>query len=292
MHTKKVSVVIPHFNDLKGLDRCLQTLTQQTYPAELTEIIVSDNNSPQGLEAVANCVAGRAKLVLCEERGAGPARNRGVAASTSPYLAFIDSDCIAEPQWLEAGLAALDKFDFVGGPVNVIVDHDDPLSPAEAFELVFGFDNESYIRTKGFTGSGNLFTQRKIFDDVGGFRVGMSEDLEWSHRARSKGYTLGYSKTATIAHPARSNWEELRRKWLRIQSETYALKTPSFPNKLRWLARTWAMPASILAHTPKVLRSDQLHNSQHRRSALLGLAQIRLWRFMDGHRLAFGMRRS
>ncbi len=42
-------------------------------------------------------------------------------------------------------------------------------TPAEAFELVFAFDNESYVRKKGFTVSANLFCTRAVFDRVGGF---------------------------------------------------------------------------------------------------------------------------
>jgi GT2 family glycosyltransferase len=286
------SIIVPHYNDLAGLDRCLAALERQTHERADFTIIVADNGSPQGMDAVAETVAGRAKLILAQERGAGPARNAGVAASSTPYLAFIDSDCVAEPQWLAAGLAGLDSYDFCGGPVHVLIDEPPPWTPEQAFEMVFAFDNESYVRDKGFTGSGNLFTRREVFDTVGGFRVGMSEDLEWSHRATAAGYRLGFVRDAAIGHPARRSWDELRGKWLRIQSETYALKPPTLGNKLRWLARTWAMPLSIVAHAPRVWTHPKLQSSANRRAALTGLARLRLWRWWDGHRLAFGLRRD
>lgn len=287
-----VSVIIPHYNDLDGLDRCLTALTQQTYPAPRMEIVVADNCSPQGIEAVAACISGRARLVTSHTRGAGPTRNCGVAAASAPLLAFIDSDCVPEPQWLAAGTAALAGHDFAGGPVNVIVRHDGPLSPAEAYEMVFAFNNEAYIRRKGFTGSGNLFVPRRIFDDVGLFKVGVSEDLDWCHRASAKGYSLGYAPQAVIAHPARRDWAELRSKWLRIQSETYALRAPTIANRLRWLARSWAIPLSIAAHVPAIWSTARLTNGGDRRAAFLGLAQLRLWRFIDGQKLALGLRRD
>lgn len=287
-----VSVIIPHYNDLRGLDRCLAALARQTYPADLVEIVVVDNCSPQGARAVEGCVAGRARLILSETRGAGPTRNAGVAASSAPVLAFIDSDCVPEPQWLAAGIAALDWHDIVGGAVKVTVGHEGPLSPAEAYEMCFAFNMEAYVRRKGFTGTGNLFTARDVFEDAGPFSAGVSEDIEWCRRATAKGHRLGYAADAAVTHPARRTWEELRRKWLRTQSELYSLRPPSLPNRLRWLARSWAMPLSIIAHAPSIWSSERLTTARDRRAALAGLVQLRLWRFWDGHRLALGLKRA
>jgi glycosyltransferase involved in cell wall biosynthesis len=288
----EASVIIPHFNDLIGLDRCLSSLQMQTFDADRFEIIVVDNGSPQGLAAVEEIVCGRAQLCLVEDRGAGPARNGGVLRASAPIVAFIDSDCVAEPQWLAAGIKGLQDFDFCGGPVNVLVEKPSPWSATEAFEMVFAFRNEDYIKTKGFTGSGNLFTYRHVFDAVGGFGSEISEDYDWSHRATAKGFRLGFVRDAAIGHPARQNWAELRRKWLRVQSETFALRPPTPINKARWLIRSWAMPLSILAHIPRILVHPGLPTVRDRWSATLGLMRLRLWRWWDGHRLVFGWRRD
>lgn len=287
-----VSIIIPHYNDLAGLDRCLTSLMAQDYPREAVEIIVADNASPQGLAAVSAAVDGRARIVVANERGAGPARNAGVAAATAELLAFIDSDCVAEPQWLSSGVAGLKEFDFCGGPVHVLIDQPSPWTSAQAFEKVFAFDNERYVRDKGFTGSGNLFTSREVFEQVGGFGVGLSEDLDWSHRATAKGFRLGFVGEAAIGHPARQDWAQLRRKWLRIQAETYALRPVTLVNRLRWLVRTWALPLSILVHAWRVVVHPGLPTLADRISAFRGLVRLRLWRWWDGHRLLFGLRRE
>ncbi|MGZ6050056.1 MAG: glycosyltransferase family 2 protein, partial [Phenylobacterium sp.] len=208
----RVSVVIPHYQDLDGLALCLASLERQTLAKDQFEIVVSDNLSPAGEAAVAKVIAGRARLVLCGERGAGPNRNAGVAASRGEILAFIDSDCQAEPEWLANGLAALDRFDFIGGRVKVLVDDPADMTPAEAFEAVFAFDFDTYINKKGFTGAGNLICPRALFAAVGGFSNGVSEDVEWSHRATGKGFRLGYAPLAVVGHPARRTWDELRAK--------------------------------------------------------------------------------
>src|SRR4051812_2739861 len=219
----RVSVVIPHYQDLAGLELCLAALDRQTYPRGDFEIVVADNASPVGLPAVEAVVRGRARVVTCTEKGAGPNRNAGVAASKGEILAFIDSDCQAEPGWLAAGVAGLAGYDFIGGKVKVLVEDPARLTAAEAFEAVFAFDFETYITKKGFTGAGNMFCPRAVFDEVGGFRVGMSEDLEWSHRARAKGFRLGYAPDAVVGHPARRTWTELRNKWRRVNAETWGL---------------------------------------------------------------------
>lgn len=277
-----VSVIIPHYNDLPNLDRCLNSLESQTYPAGKLQIVVADNASPVGLEAVEATVRGRARVVLAAERGAGPARNTGVASSDGEVLAFIDSDCRAEPQWIFEGVRALRSSDFVGGEVTVLVDDWASLTPVEAFERIFAFNFKDYIERKGFTGSGNLFCRRPMFEAVGGFRTGVSEDVEWSRRATGAGYRLTYAPKAIIGHPARRTWPELLQKWRRLNDEMFKLACEQPRGRLRWLARTLAMPLSALAHTPKVMLTNQLQTMRERRMALLILYAIRFWRFRDG----------
>ncbi|MFN3514874.1 MAG: glycosyltransferase [Phenylobacterium sp.] len=281
----KVSVIVPHYNDLAGLEICLQTLERQTLPRDQFEIVVADNASPQGEAAVAGVIAGRARLVIVREKGAGPARNGGVAASRGEMLAFIDSDCQAEPEWLEQGLAALADYDFIGGRVKVLVDDPARMTGAEAFERVFAFDFKTYITKKGFTGSGNLFCPRSLFEEVGGFRTGLSEDLEWSHRARAAGYRLGYAPLAVVGHPARRSWEELRAKWRRVNAETWGLSAGRSGRRLRWLLRNLALPASAVVHSPKVLASRELHTFGQRLRALGTLYRLRFWRLADSLRI-------
>lgn len=286
--TPRVSVVIPHYRDLVGLDLCLKALAAQTYPAADFEIIVADNNSPEGEIEVARVIAGRARLVVVTEKGAGPARNGGVAVARGELLAFTDSDCVPEPEWLVEGVAALSGYDFVGGRVTVLVDDPGRMTGAEAFERVFAFDFKTYITCKGFTGAGNLFCPRKLFDTVGGFRAAVSEDVEWSFRARSYGFSLGYAPKAIVGHPARSTWNDLRGKWRRVNAETFALMREARAGRLKWFLRSLALPLSALTHTPKVLGSDQLHTGRQRLDAILMLFRLRCWRLWHAMQLLWG----
>ena len=281
----RVSVIVPHFNDLLRLDHCLACLGAQTFPRDQCEIIVADNGSPQGEDAVQAVIAGRARLVIAKEKGAGPARNAGVAAARGEILAFTDADCLPEPSWLAEGVDALGRYDLVGGQVSVVVADPDRPSAVEAFEAVFAFDNETYVNRLGFTVTANLFCPKALFERVGGFRTGVSEDLDWSHRARDAGYRLGYASAAGVGHPARASWAELRAKWRRLNSETLGLQSNTPAGRLKWALRSLLMPASAIVHTPKVMLSSKLHGWPARLGALMVLYRLRTWRAFDGLRL-------
>lgn len=281
-----ISVVIPHYNDLDNLDRCLALLAAQTFGGPY-EIIVSDNASTVPLAEIEARVAGRARVVVCAERGAGPTRNAGFAVARADRLAFIDSDCRARPGWLAAGHAALDGFDFVGGQVEVDVDDPGNLTPVEAFERVFAFRFKEYIEKKKFSGTGNLFVRREVFDAVGGFKAQVSEDVEWSHRAGAAGFRLAYEPEAVVGHPARREWSDLRRKWDRMLDEGFALARTRRFGMLTWFLRSWAVLASALPHAITILTSPKLDRLRDRFRAIIVLIKIRFFRFWGANARLF-----
>ncbi len=58
-----VSVIMPHYNDLANLERCIAMLAAQTLPRSQYEIIVADNNSRCGLEEVRRVCGEAARVV-------------------------------------------------------------------------------------------------------------------------------------------------------------------------------------------------------------------------------------
>lgn len=285
-----VSVIVPHYDDAVRLGRCLTALARQSFPAEEMEIIVADNRSPLPPGELERVVAGRARIVIADEKGAGPARNAGASAARGRILAFTDADCLPEPGWLAAGVAALERADIAGGHMVVMIEREDggPRTGAEAFETVFAFDNRTYVEQKGFSVTANLFCPRRIFDAVGPFLNGLSEDLEWCHRARSRGFSITYAADATVAHPARADWGQLLRKWKRLNVEAYNLQRTRPFGRARWALRSLALPLSILPHARRVMRAPELESGLERRRALATLARLRLWRFADSWRLLAG----
>lgn len=282
-----VSVIVPHYQDLSGLAVCLAALDRQTFPRNRFELVIGDNGSPCGLEAVQQVVAGRGRVVLQPQKGAGPARNAAIAASTGEMLAFTDADCIPGEDWLRAGVERLGSADLVGGRMLVSVGDERRMSGAEAFERVFAFDNRTYIEEKRFSVSANLFCRRAVFDAVGPFHTGVPEDLDWCHRAVASGFRLVYEPGAEVTHPARRDWPALQRKWRRMNGEHFRLEFHP-GGRLRWTARQLALPASIFAHAPAVVTSRDLPDARARLLALATLARLRLWRMGDSLGYLFG----
>lgn len=271
----RYAVVIPHYNDPDRLARCLAALAPQA--RDDVEVVVADNNSSMDLSAVQTRFDW-ARFVSETAPGAGAARNKGVAESSAPWIFFLDSDCVPDPDWLAAAReAAYDAQVITGGRVSVFDETPGPRSGAEAFETVFAFDQESYIRDKGFSVTANLIVARASFEAVGPFLVGVSEDLEWCQRAGKAGFRLTYAPGLAVGHPTRSDWPALKRKWLRLTQESFGLGSGRLAARLIWGLRALAMPASVLAHAPQVLRHPAL-SARERGAALLTLARLRLQR--------------
>lgn len=280
----RISVVIPHFNDLEGLQTCLQLLESQTLDRRQFEVIVADNNSSVGIEAVQLAVGHLATVIPAPEQGAAAARNIGVAAAQADILAFIDSDCQPAADWLEQGLKAIAETEVIGGCMAVITGQPDRLRPVEAFELVFAFNNAAYIKHEGFSVTANLFVRRDSFDHVGGFRPGVSEDKDWGQRASAIGYTVCYAKNAIVKHPARQDWAELVKKWKRVIREEYQLKREHRLGRVKWLLRSWAVLVSPLAHLFVILQYQNLRRND-KLNAIAILFRIRFYRFVEAHRV-------
>lgn len=287
--TFAAAVIIPHYNDQTRLARCLDALVPQLARApEPVEVVVVDNNSQPPLTQDYMGRWQQVRFVVETGKGAALARNRGVAETTAPALFFVDSDCLPAEDWLATAFAVRQRAPLVGGTVPVFDETPPPRSGAEAFEAVFAFDFRRYIEEKGFSGSGNLVTRREVFEAIGGFRPGLSEDLDWCHRATAAGFALVYAEELRASHPSRSDWTALERKWRRLTDETWGLKAHGPRQRLLWALRALAMPLSALAHTPKVLHSKQLVSFGERLAALATLFRLRIRRGLWMLAQAFG----
>jgi GT2 family glycosyltransferase len=274
----RISVIIPHLDDLEGLQGCVACLEAQTLGRDRFEIVVADNGSQATLAEIAAAAPG-ARIVRIAERGAGPARNGGVRASRHEVLAFTDSDCRPEPAWLEAGLKALATADLAGGAVRVAVPDPSRPTPSEAFEVVFAFDNRRNVEKKRFSVTANLMTTRALFEAVGGFRKNVPEDLDWCRRAWAMGYRLAYAADAVVTHPARPSFSALCRKWRRLTNESMALEREAGLAAGRLALGAVAVALSPLAHIFRVLNCDRLSLSSKLGAVgvLFRLRLLRAW---------------
>lgn len=125
MEKPKVSVIIPVYNSEKYLERCLNSVVNQTLKE--IEIIIVDDGSKELCASLCDELAksdSRIQIIHKENGGAGLARNEGLKAAVGEYIGFVDSDDYIDPFMYEKLYDAAMKYDadlvlsgvcFVGG---------------------------------------------------------------------------------------------------------------------------------------------------------------------------------
>jgi GT2 family glycosyltransferase len=215
-----VSVIVPVYDDAARLGSCLRALAAQTYPRERLEILVVDNASRDESAAVAADF--RLARVLTEPTpGSYAARNAGLAAATGEVVAFTDSDCIPDPEWLARGVAALRRVErcgLVGGAVHVLLRSAATPTAAELYDYVFQFDQQRFVAHGRFACTANVFIWSRVIAEVGPFdgTVKSVGDRDLGNRIAAAGYRLVYAADAVVAHPARATVGALLRKRRRV----------------------------------------------------------------------------
>ena len=94
-----ISVIVPVFKVEKYLDRCVQSIVDQTY--RNLEIILVDDGSPDNCPAMCDAWAkkdNRIKVIHKKNGGLSDARNAGMAIATGELMGFIDSDDYISPE--------------------------------------------------------------------------------------------------------------------------------------------------------------------------------------------------
>jgi GT2 family glycosyltransferase len=258
-----LAVIVPHYDDVGRLVRCLGALMPQVAAAGpgAVEVVVADNGSTEDLAPVRAAHPGL-RIVTEPAKGAAMARNRGVAETTAPALAFLDADCVPAPGWLARARAVVAEGTLTGGRIDVFAETAGPRSGAEAFEAVFAFRQRDYVERKGFSVTANLVTTRAVFEATGPMVPGLSEDMDWCRRATAKGFALRYDDALAVAHPARQDWPALERKWRRLSAEMCALNGKGPAARARWALRGLAMAPSALLHAPQVLGHPGLSGAE------------------------------
>ena len=86
-----ISIIIPVYNDQKGLDKCLKFISKQNFDRNFEAIII-DNLSEREIY-IKKEFSNFARLVKCENKGSYAARNVGIYNAKGEILAFTDADC-------------------------------------------------------------------------------------------------------------------------------------------------------------------------------------------------------
>ncbi len=192
-----ISIVIPTYNRLPILEKCLSALESQTDSEYFDdfEIIVVDDGSDDGtvpwLESNSDFFP-HLRLITQEHGGPGIARNKGVAHSKGNVIVFIDSDLVVTNSFLENHSFALqnawinngNRLCFTYGAVINTANFENPTSePHKLSDLSW-----AYFATGNVAIDKNTLVKSGLFDPS--FRLYGWEDLELGERLRKMGTKL------------------------------------------------------------------------------------------------------
>lgn len=214
MSAPAVSVIIVTYQSAPVLERCLSHLDRQTFRD--FEVLLVDNGSTDG--AAQRAAQGDADLTLIEtgaNLGFAQANNIGAARARGRWLALLNPDAFAAPDWLERLMEATQAWPQTSCFTSLQVADDDPglLDGAGDAMTLVGFPYRMGYRRRrpAVMPPGEVFSpcgaammvERRTFLDLGGFESAFfsyCEDVDFGWRLRAAGGRTRLVPEAVVAH--------------------------------------------------------------------------------------------
>lgn len=273
-----VSVIIPVYNDGARLARCLQALAVQSLGAGRFEVIVVDNGSRDSpAEVVADFPF--ARLLTEALPGSYNARNAGAAIARGTCLAFTDSDCRPDRDWLANAVdyfVAHPAVSAIGGRIEL--DSGAKPSAAALYERIYAFRQDRYVGQHGFAATANLIVRRNVFEEVGSFDGVRKSggDLEWGQRLAAAGHVMRYVPQVVVHHPVRGALGELVRKRRRTAGGRFMVSGSAMPSASAKVAWADPQPRGLRMLVSLLFRPERLGLSGTQGWRVLGVV-VTLW---------------
>ncbi|HEX7861665.1 MAG TPA: glycosyltransferase [Verrucomicrobiae bacterium] len=234
--TPMVSVVVASYNGDRTLEACLKSLQELNYPSY--EVILVDDGSTDRTEAICKQYA-RVRYIRHEKNmGLSVARNTGINASRGEIVAFTDSDCRADEDWLFYLVGDLLNSEFTGiGGHNLLPPEDSWVAAA----VMVSPGGPAHVmltdRVAEHIPGCNMAFYKWALNEIGGFdplfrKAGDDVDVCW--RLQQKGYSLGFSPAGFVWHYRRAT----ARDYLKQQQgygEAEALLARRHPEYFNWV---------------------------------------------------------
>jgi len=250
-------VIVVNWNRRDLLRACLQSLARQKLN-QTFQVIVVDNGSTDGsVEAVGSEFSSEPAFQLkvirnSENLGFCKANNQGFAATNSEFVALLNNDAEADPDWLAALVQALENTPGSGMAASKILVYENPRRIDKAGHLIYP-DGQNRGRGTGELDEGQYdrveevlwpdgcaaMYRREMLDEIGGFDedfFAYADDAELGLRARIAGWGCIYTPHARVRHHrgATLGLASSRRLEL-IERNRILLVAKLFPWSLIWL---------------------------------------------------------
>jgi GT2 family glycosyltransferase len=220
--TGGITVIIPARGNGASIGACVESVLACACAEK--EVIIIDDGLSQQSRSVLDTFGSRITVLASGGRGPSYARNLAASKTQAAYLAFTDSDCVVDANWLTAlehGFRMRPDAASVGGI-------QEPARDAGRFERdVLGF-----MRKAGFVAeyarcpreaavleevehnaSCNVMYKREVFLKEGGFREGLwpGEDVDLDYRLRQHKNVLVCTSAAVVYHDKPRTYEQFRK---------------------------------------------------------------------------------
>lgn len=238
-----VSVVVVNWNRAELLNECLKSLIRQSWPS--FEILVVDNGSSDASQSVVRSFLSQNVRLLAQPANLGFAAgaNQGIRVARGRFVALLNNDAVAEPDWLQRLVEAMEPAPDVGMCACKIRLAASPLID-KAGHLIY-LDGQNRGRGSGEPDRGQydrveeaLFPdgcaalyRKSLLDELGGFDADFfayGDDADLGLRARWRGWGCLYVPQAVVHHRHSSTlgpysmrkvyWVERNRLWVAIKN--------------------------------------------------------------------------
>ena len=192
----KVSIIIPMKNEEKNIQLCLDSINSNSYPKEQYEIICVDNGSTDRTLEIASGYT--ENLYRLPDTTISTLRNYGAQRARGEYLAFVDSDCVADGSWLQSASIYF-------GSESMVCFGSTPDIPSDATWVQKAWYLSKQIRSDvqqvEWLESMNLIVKKDVFLEVGGFneKLETCEDVDLCYRIGQK-YRIISDKKIRVVH--------------------------------------------------------------------------------------------
>ncbi len=230
----KFSIIIPTYNGGDLLRSCLESVCALKFPKQDFEVIVVDNNSNDDSADIIGSFP-VTKVDDKRHQSSYAARNAGLEIARGEIIAFTDSDCEVDPNWLSALWEAAKRSPEAGCIAGEILAFP-PATTVERFSESIGLLRQqgplSGWHFKPYAQTANAAYRMEVFDRLGGFahdqRSGGDAIMSW-RMLDNTAYTLVFEPNAIVYHhhrtDIRSLWSQFSRygggklSWAKLQPD-------------------------------------------------------------------------
>lgn len=185
-----ISVVVPCLNSENTVEKCIHSLLEQNYPSDFCEIIFVDNGSKDKTIDIIKKYP--VQLLIENEKNPYVARNKGAVNSRGQVLAFTDSNCEADKNWLSAINDYINRGVEVSQGPGFLTKQKEIIPRAEC--------NQWIMKDDDFWGDGkNIALLKSVFMKVGGFPTHYTGgDSLIVYKLKTSGYNVRYNENQKV----------------------------------------------------------------------------------------------